>query len=188
MKKFVAAICLLSLAAIVASAQGVYSMAVQRAKNAADSQPPAQNGGHNSAPQPAPTNPELQATLKNVSDLQSDFVALGVAADVDSASDQKISLLNHLSAAAQGTKASANSVKTLAKDFVTALAGKKMTNEPRAKFTRDIHALFNSAHLSATQQQTALDEVQKILTGAGVAADAATDVATDLKKIADETK
>ncbi len=53
---------------------------------------------------PAPMDPALQATLKNVSSLQTDF-----AAAINSTSDtpdpgQKVSLLNDLSQAAQGTR------------------------------------------------------------------------------------
>ena len=49
-------------------------------------------------------DPALQATLKNVAGLQGDFAAL--IATTDKASpDQKTSLLNNLSQAAQGTKA-----------------------------------------------------------------------------------
>ena len=65
---------------------------------------------------------------------------------------------------------------------------KKLSAAQQTKLAREVHALFNSAHLSVTQQQALLADAQKILTAAGAELDAAVDVATDLKEIAAETK
>lgn len=196
-KTFIACACLL-LTAEGLLAQN-YNLAIQQAKrdsakNDAEQQRIANAAnGSQAAPaapapaQPAPMNPVLQATLKNIADLQTDFAGIIAATDKDPA--QKTALLNDLTEAAQGTKASTNSVKKLADDLSTALAGQKKLAKPQqTRLAQTIHALFNSSHLSATQQQTLLANVQKILTEAGASLDAAVDVVTDLKAIAAETK
>ena len=136
-----------------------------------------------------PMDPKLAATMKNVGDLQKDFATLIAATDKPEASD-KVALLNDLSQASQGAnKAASDSVKKLAEDISTALAGqKKLTAPLQTRLAQQIHALFNSSHLSATQQQTLLTSVQKILTDAGASLDAAVDVATDLKTVVSDTK
>jgi hypothetical protein len=97
--------------------------------------------------------------------------------------------LNDLSAAAQSTKASADSIKELAKDLLTTMVGnQKMTPLQQQKLAREIHAVFNSSHLTDVQQQTIFNDVQKTLVDGGVSPDAAADVVTDLKKIAAETQ
>jgi len=138
---------------------------------------------------PAPVDPALQATLNNVTSLQGDF-----AAAINSTSDkpdaaQKVSLLNNLTQAAQGTKASSESVKKVANDLLTALAGKKkLTAAQQTKLAREVHALFNASHLTATQQQTLLTDVQNILTDGGASLDDAVNTVTDLKAVVAETK
>lgn len=137
----------------------------------------------------APVDPVLQATLNNISGLQSDFAALKNSAGDKPDPTQKISLLNNLSQAAQGAKASSTSVKKLADDLLTAVAGnKRLTAAQQTKLAREVHALFNSSHLPAVQQQRLFDDVQKTLTGSGISLDDAVDVVTDLKAVAAETK
>src|SRR5580658_8646962 len=96
-----------------------YYMATQQARRANDKNNAEQqrigneaNGGQAAAAPAAPStapaapmDPALQATLKNVSSLQGDFAAV-IASNGD-----KVALLNDLTQAAQGTKASADSVK-----------------------------------------------------------------------------
>jgi hypothetical protein len=136
----------------------------------------------------APMDPQLQVTMKNIGGLQKDFAALIAVADKPEASD-KMALLNDLSQASQGTKATSDSVKKLADDISTALVGqKKLTVPQQTRLAQQVHALFNSSHLSATQQQTLLTSVQKTLTDAGASLDAAVDVAIDLKTVISETK
>jgi hypothetical protein len=165
-----------------------YSIAKGQAKNAAGGQGNAPSGGAPGAPQPPPMNPELAATLKNIASLRADLTAVSAAADATAAGDQRIPLLNHLSAAAQGTKASTANVRKLAGDLITALAGHKKITEQSQKIAGAVHALFNGAHVSATQQETLLDELQKIFTAAEVPADDAAKVLDDLKAVAAETK
>lgn len=161
----------------------------QRIANAANGAPAAPAPGAPAPGSPAPMDPVLQATLKNIAGLQGDFAAFTTASDKPDAS-QKVSLLNNLTEAAQGTKkASTDSVKKLADDLSTALAGQKKLLKPQqTRLAQQIHALFNSSHLSATQQQTLLTSVQKILTDGGASLDAAVDVVTDLKAVVAETK
>lgn len=197
MKRTVAFICVLLTGGSL-FAQNYY-MAIQQAKRAsakndAEQQRTANeaNGGA-AAPSGAapgqPMDPALQATLKNVSSLQSDFAQL-----VNSTSDkpdpsQKPALLTDLSSAAQGTKATSESVKKLADDLMAALNGeKKLTAAQQTKLAREVHALFNSSHLSATQQQSLLTDVQKTLTDGGASLDEAVNLTTDLKEIVAETK
>lgn len=136
-----------------------------------------------------PVDPALQATLKNISSLQLDFAQV-IAAGDKADSSQKVALLNDLTQAAQGTKASADSVKRLADDLMTALGGGKikLVAAQQTKLARDIHALFNSSHLSSAVQQTLLDDAQKTLTNAGAALADGVNVTTDLKAIVGETK
>jgi|SRR5450756_548845 len=167
-----------------------YVIAKQQAHRAAD-----QNDAEQARIQKAaaaadatPMDPALQATLLNIGDLQANFAAfINADGQVDPA--QKMSLLNNLSQASQSTKASTASVKKLAADLTPALAQrKKLTVAQQKKLAVDVHAVFNSSHLSAAQQKMMFDDAQKILTQAGVAQDDADNVVTDLKKIADETK
>jgi hypothetical protein len=138
---------------------------------------------------PAPMDPALQATLNNINGLQGDFTTLNTATGDKPDTTQKMSLLNNLSAAAQSKKASSDSIKKLGDDLWTAVSGKKkLAAAQQKKLAVDVHALFNSSHLSAAQQKMMLDDVQKIFTDAGTPLDDATNVVTDLKKIADETK
>jgi hypothetical protein len=98
-------------------------------------------------------------------------------------------LLNNLTQAAQGTKATAPSIKKLADDLTTAITGQKQLLLARqTKLAREVHALFNSSHLSPTQLQATLTDAQKILTDSGCSVDAAFNVMEDLKAIAAETK
>jgi hypothetical protein len=146
--------------------------------------------GGAAAPAPAqPPNPVLQATLKNISGLQTDLAAILAAGDKTGA-EQKNALLNDLSQASQSTtKASSDAVKKLGDDLVAALgANVKLAPGVQTKLARNIHAMFNSAHLTTTQQEAVLKDVQKVLTDGGAPADAATTVVEDLKAVALETK
>ena len=176
-----------------------YSMAIQQARRASDQnaaeQQQIQNGSSGGPGQSAanskaaPMDPALQATLNNINGLQTDLGALNNSAADKPDPMQRISLLNNLSAAAQGTKASSDSVKKLADDLLTAVCGRKqITTAQQTRLARDIHALFNSSHLTDAQQKLMFDDAQKILTDGGVSLDAAVDVVTDLKKVSSETK
>jgi hypothetical protein len=178
------------------------NIAIQQAKRASSQNDAEQNriqqaaGGSASAPAPgapaatpaAPADPKLQATLSNITSLKTDFAGI-VSAGANPDPSQKTSLMTDLSQAAQGTKASSDSIKKVADDFLKAVAGKtKLTAAQQTKLARDVHALFNSSHLTATQQQTLLDDVQKILTDAGASLDDAVNTVTDLKTVVSETK
>ena len=155
----------------------------RRIQNADGGNPQAATGQ-----QPAATSPALAATMQNITNLQVDLAAfIGSAADHPDPS-QKVALMNDLSGAAQGTKASTESVKELAKDLFTATAGDKKLLAKKLQLAREIHAVFNSSHLTPTQQQSIYDNVQKTLVDADVPLDAAVDVVTDLKAIVAETK
>jgi len=160
----------------------------QRIANAA-SDPASAAAAHAAAAPAAPMDPALQATLNNIAGLQSDFATMINATGDKPDPAQKISSLNNLSQAGQGTKASSTSVKKLADDLLTAVAGKKqIAAAQQTRLAREVHALFNSSHLTAAQQQSLLADAQKILTEGGASLDNAVDVVTDLKAVADETK
>jgi hypothetical protein len=177
-----------------------YSMAIQQAQRASNQNAAEQrqlqnqdgssgSSGAATGQNPPPTNPLLAATLLNITNLQTDISALNSSAGPKADPSQRIALLNDLSAAAQSTKASADSIKDLAKDLLTTMVGnQKMTPLQQKKLAREIHAVFNSSHLTDVQQQTIFNDVQKTLVDDGVPPDAATDVVTDLKKIAAETQ
>jgi hypothetical protein len=191
--KTIPALFTLFLATLPSLADVNYNIAVGQAKRARE-QTEAASGNQPITPQapgaPAqpPVNPKLQATLQNIGDLKADLDALCAAADATAAGDQKISLLNHLGQAAQGTKAASGDVKNLAGDFISALAGKKTLAKQTQRLAQSIHALFNGAHLTETQTETVLNGVRKILTGGGVNGDAVGKLADDLKAIAAATK
>ncbi len=141
------------------------------------------------APSAPPTDPALVATLQNIADLRADLDAINQAADAQAGADQRASLMTHLSAAAaHDKKAVTASLKKLAGHLITATSGNKKLTAQNAKLARSFHAVFNAAHLSTTQIQTLLDDVEKILTGGGVADGDAKTIVADLKQIATETQ
>jgi hypothetical protein len=171
----------------------VYNIAKQQARNVAAGNPP-----QGSAPPPAssqpppqnnpPPNPALEATLKNISNLRVDFDSLGTLAELKSDSPQKKLLLNDLIIAAQGTKPSDASISALADKLAAALAGKDAMKPQHAKLAQEIHAVFNSSHLTTEQQQKIFDDVQKILQDGGASADDTINIISGIKTIATETK
>ena len=204
MKSLIAGTCLLGMAGSVFAQN--YNLATQQARrdsaqNDAEQQRIQQeaNGAPGTASRyarmpaaaaaaAAPADPALQATLKNVAGLQSDFAAIVATSDKPTP-DQKTSLLNDLSQAAQGNKASSGSVKKVADDLWPALTGqKRLVAAQQKKLALQIHALFNSAHLTAAQQEKILNDVQKTLTDAGTSLDDTVNLVTDLKAVAAETK
>jgi hypothetical protein len=170
-----------------------YSIAIRQAKNASANEtaanqrlmdnPPPQNN-----PNPPPTDPALQATLQNIESLRADFAAIGNAATNASLTALKQSLTNDLAIAAQGAKPQPASISKLADDLTTAIAGKAKFRAPQPKLAQYVHAIFNSAHLTATQQQMIFNGVKNILTDGGVSLDDAAIVVNDIQTIAGETK
>jgi hypothetical protein len=177
------------LAACLARADVNMSIAKDQAKRAAGQaggqsppgQPPA-------APPQKPMDPALAATLQNISNLRDDFNAISAAADPAAAAEQKVALLNNLTAAAQGKKASSDNVKKLGSQFVNTLAGHPKISAKSQSLARNVHALFNGAHLSDPQKETLLKEARKLLTDAGVSEEDAGKVEELLKAVAAETK
>ena len=202
MRKLLFTACALFTAASM-FAQVNYYRAKQQAirdsrQNDAEQQRIANEASGGAAPAPAapatapakPMNPALQATLANISSLQSDFASAINAAGGKPDATQKTAMLNDLTKAAQGDrKASSDSVKKLADDLLTAVGGtKRLTAPQQTRLAQYVHALFNSSHLSEAQQQTLLTNVQKILTDSGASLNDAVNVVTDLKAVVAETK
>jgi len=204
MKSFIASICLLGTAGSV-FAQNYYLATQQARRDSAQNDAEQQRiqreaGGSNGTPGVAsryaaipaaaatPMDPKLQATLKNVAGLQADFAAIVASSDKPTP-DQKTALLNDLSEAAQGTKASSGSIKKVADDLWPAMTGqKRLAAAQQRKLAQEVHALFNSSHLTAPQQQTILNNIQKALTDAGTSLDDTVNLVTDLKAVVAETK
>jgi hypothetical protein len=200
MKPFVAL--LLVLWAVLPAMADPYSMAIQQARRdsnqnnaeqrainsaAADGSAPASA----STPAPAaaaPPNPALQATLQNISNLGADIAAFSISTNAAAEPARKVSLLADLNAAAAGTKPTQDTVQKLADDLVNVTGGKQKLIAQQTRLGRDIHALFNSSHLTTGQQVSIIDDVQKILIENGVASDDASKVLDDLKMIETETK
>ena len=183
-------------ATVAAHAQvGAFNIAKDRAKRANESNNAEQQRIANATSDPSrpngastlpPTDPLHEATMKNIADLQADFTALNHFTGTQVEATQKAGLLNDLSAAALGKKPASAMVQKLAGHLITASSGKK--NPALQKLSRNVHALFNSSHLTAAQQTTLLGEVKKNLTAAGAAAADADAVLEDLKDIVEETK
>jgi hypothetical protein len=172
------------LVAVSATAQGVYNMAKQEARNVANGNPP-QSGAPSAAPPPQSnpqTDPALAATLQNIENLHYDF------AEFDSNPTNTRPLIKDLTAAAQSAQPKPDSVSQLAGHLASVFVGNKKLSASHQKLAQYVHALFNSSHLTAAQQQMVLEAVQKILQDGGVPADDAASVIGDLKTIATETK
>ncbi len=171
-------------------AQGVYNMAKQQARNAVASEEKNQqaigSSGQSSSAPPAQNNqqpdPVLQATLQNISNLRADFDDLG------SGRTNTLPLQTDLTTAAQAAKPSLEVVTKLAEDLAAAVSGNKKLQAQQQKLAQFCHAIFNSSHLSAAQQQSVLDAVQKILSDGGVSDDDASKIINDLKAVATATK
>ena len=185
MKTLIACLCALLVAGSAAAQQGAFNIAKQQAKGAAGTA----NGGQPASPPAATTppasqqpNPALEATRQNIVNLRYDFEKF------DSNPTNALPLIKDLTAAAQGTPAKPASVASLAGHLATAIAGNKKLLAQEQKLAQNVHAIFNSAHLSAAQQQSVFDSVQRILTDGGVASEDVANVINDLKTIAAETK
>jgi len=176
-----------------------YSMAVQQAKRVADqnnAQQQAMNQQPSTPPPAAPppqssapaTDPALEATLKNISNLGADIAAFVNSTNAEVLPARKQTLTNDLTAAATGAKPSADLIQKLADDLVTTVAGKPKLIAQQTKLGRDIHAIFNSSHLSTGQQYSVVNEVQKILIENGAAADDVNKLLDDLKAIEAATR
>ena len=169
-----------------------YSSAINQARRAANSEENHQQAiqaaaSSNPAPapapaQPPPTDPALQATLQNIDSLQSDF------ANVSSNPTNTQPLVGDLTAAAQGSKPSAQSTSQLANDLANALSGNDKLRAHYQPLARYVHAVFNGSHLAATQQQMILDGTQKIMDDSAVSTDASAKIIGDMKTIATETQ
>jgi flagellar motor protein MotB len=191
MKAFLALFCTLFVAGSV-SAQGVYNIAKQQAKNAVANENKAQQAIDSSGqPAPAPPppnnsnvqpNPALEATMRNIAGLRADFENL------EANSTNTPPLDNDLTTAAQGAKPSPTTVAKLAQDLATAVGGNKNLHAQHQKLAQYVHAIFNGSHLSSTQQQMICDNVQKILLDSGVSDYDAAKVVKDIKKIGTATE
>jgi len=194
MKPFIALTCALFLANSILA--DPYSAAIRQAKDVSgkvtdanrrllDNPPPAAPPQNNPNP---PTDPVLLATLKNIENLRHDFAALASLTNIASITKEKQGLTNDLATAAQGVKPSQQSLSKLADDLAAAIAGNAKLRPQHTKLAQYIHAISNSSHLTATQQQMVFSDMQVILVNGGAAPDDATSVVNDIKTIASETK
>ena len=71
---------------------------------------------------------------------------------------------------------------------MTAMAGNEKLRPQHQKLAQDVHAIFNSSHLSPAQQQKIIADVQTLLQNGGVPPDNATNIVNDIKTIATETQ
>lgn len=184
MKTLIVLFCVLSMWG-TAFAQINYNSAIKQAHNAVNQTEAASQGSTRPIQPPAqnsvPMDPALAATLQNIASLRTDFDGL-------SANFAPKSFTNDLASAAMTIKASAASVANLAGDLQTAVSGNEKMHTQHQKLAQDMHAIFNSAHLSPAQQQAVESDVQKILTDGGVSPEKISAVADDMKAVANETK
>ena len=185
MKTFIVLFCALSMSE-AAFAQINYNSAIKQAHNAVNQTESASQGSTRPI-QPPPQNslpmdPALAATLQNIASLRVDLDAM-------SANFTPKSLTNDLVAAASGIKKPTEaSVAKLTGDLQAAIAGNEKMRTQHQKLAQNIHAIFNSAHLSPAQQQTVENDVQKILSDGGVSPEKISAVTDDMKAVANETK
>jgi hypothetical protein len=193
-KTFIAFSCALCMANGVLA--DPYSAAMRQARDvsgkvtrAEQGSPPATVPSPTVPPQASPqSDPALAATLRNIANLRADFAALGNLAVADSAVTPRQLLMNDLATAAQGAKPSPASISRLADALAKAAAGKVKVEATQQKLAQDVHAIFNSSHLSPAQQHMLIDSVQKTLQSSGAVPEDATNVVNDIKVIAAETK
>jgi hypothetical protein len=175
-----------------AQGQGIYNASINQAHRAVnateaasqrtdDSQSQAQ-GATPAQPAPQPANPVLAATLRNIANLKADLAALNTNTAPAAA------LTNDLVAAANGTKASADTIAKLIGDLQAAVAGKPALVSHYQKLAQYLHALSNGAHLTPTQFQAISDDLEHILENGGASYEATTYVIQDVKVLAGETK
>ena len=172
--------CVLLLAGSV-SAQNL-NIAKQQAKRAAGTDSVPAGGSSPAAPNAPPPDPVLMATLQNIANLRADFQNL------DTNGTNTLALKNDLSAAATGTKASPATIAKLAENLADAVVGNKKLQPHLQQVAQYTHAICNSSHLTAAQQQAVCAGVEKILTEAGVSAATTDKVVASFKTIAAETK
>ena len=124
----------------------------QRIAKEANGGAPAAAAGPAPAPA-APMNPGLAATLKNMwPACRADFASAVVA--TTTRTRPKSFALEQPHAGGAGNEGLPPSVKKLADDLTAAVTDKKKLAWPQQqKLAQDVHALFNSAHLTAAQQQ-----------------------------------
>ena len=135
-------------------------------------------------PQPVapPPNPALVALQLNISNLAKDL------GDLQADPTKKQPLINDLNLAVQGTSPAQASVTKLTEDLALALTGKTLPLEQRTKFAQYLRAIFNSSHVSPTQQRTIFEDARKIFQTGGVTTENADKIIGDLKTVAGETK
>ncbi|MGH7950685.1 MAG: hypothetical protein ACREFE_02025 [Limisphaerales bacterium] len=134
---------------------------------------------NNSSSQPVPGSP-LDVTKQNIANLRADFEALKTSPT------NMQPLINDLTVAAEGTKPQQASISKLAADLTTAIGGNAKLQTQ--KLAQDVHAIFNSSHLSSEQQEMVFEDVQNLLTNSGTLPADAKTVVNDIKTIATETK
>jgi hypothetical protein len=171
-----------------------YNQAIQQAHRAVNQTEARSGDGSQPAPPPATpsqtpaADPQLAATLENISLLNGDLAALNNSTNAAPDPGLRVALLNDLSSAAQSKKATTNSVEQLAAHLMIAANGRKQMQPHQPQLARELHAIFNSSHLTVGQQQMIFADTKKILTNAGASTDDTQNVVSDLQKVASETK
>ena len=186
MKKLFAGFVLL-VAVNLARADVNYYIAKEQAKRSTG-QDVGASGGTGGAPTAPAMDPALVATLRKISSLANDIIALNQSTAPKPDPDVKVALLNDLMSAAQGTKPPAALVQKLGGQLATALNGRKLPVAAQKKLASGLLAVFNGAHLAAAQLETTLDGIKKILTDADVTAEDVDNVLASLKTIATATQ
>jgi hypothetical protein len=184
MKTVVVLICALLLAGLT-QAQDIYTASKRQARRAVANTEAASNQDPDAqqpqsaaqAPAPQPMDPALAATLKNIASLRADLLSLNTNTPPSDA------LTNDLTAAASGTKPSADAVAKLAGDLQTAIAGKPALRAHYQKLAQYLHAVFNGSHLTPAQFQAISDDTEQILSNNGASYESTEAVVHDLKAL-----
>jgi hypothetical protein len=170
-----------------------YSAAMQQARNVSARVSNQNRQLDDNAAPAAPQNnaaadPALQATLQNIQSLRVDFASITAVTNGSLTDLQRQSLTNDLATAAQGTRAAPADVDKLADDLTSAMSGNRKLRPQEQKLAQYVHAVFNTAHLTPAQEQMIYTDTQRTLVNSGVLPEDATNLVSDIKAVADETR
>ena len=179
----------LLLACYLAPAQINYDLIKRQARDAGAAAGNASQGIAPTAPSGiSPGAAVSPATRQNLASLADDITNLGKATADNLDPALKLSLLNDLAAAAQGTKPATDALKKFAGNFCTTLVGHKFPAAQATRLAQVLHSLMNSSQLSDLERQALPKVLQNILAHAGIADADASSLVDSLKAVMVQTQ
>lgn len=132
----------------------------------------------------APTPAVLQA--QNISKIKADLAALKPGSPVTP--EQKQQFIKDLAIAARSTKPSLPTVTRFVDTLTAALGENNLGAPEQERLAQNLHSVFNSKPLPATQFDAIIADVQAILQVGGVKRPVAASIAGDLKAVGAEVR